>query len=184
LPVEKSWLYESFSEYVESGFSEADARQMVDLQRLRWDYYQDSAVDSSLGEGPRRDAVNAAIADARDAMPHAVEWIPTELVPYDQEQHAQFAANSAYDAGPFIDELDIPMYFTLAENDINNPVQRCVAELESLIDKGKAIEFNVFPNVGHSLASWKGVLQFGYVPGYLHILDEWTAERFDSLGEE
>ena len=53
-----------------------------------------------------------------------------------------------------------------------------VAALEALItEEGKDIGITVFPDVGHSLATWKGLLSVGFVPGYLDTLAAWTAEQ-------
>ena len=176
LPVEESWLWEVGNEFISDGFSEAEATKLVALTRLRWDYYQDASSDPTLATGSRRDAINNEIARVIAEVPNAQTVVPAELVAYDQEDHARFAANSAYDPGPFVRELDIPMYFTYGELDPNIPTKQSVAELDALRESGKDIEYRVFPGVGHGLASWKGALELGYVPGYLDTLDSWTAE--------
>lgn len=181
LPVEECWLWEVRNEYLEDGYSESEASELVDLARLRWDYYQDAAVDPSLAVGPRRDAINAAIARVVEKIPNADDVIRSELPPYDQRRHADFAANSGYDPGPFLARLDIPMFYTFGEDDVNIPTAQSVAALDVLIESGKNIEYRVFAGVGHSLAAWKGALQFGYVPGFLDVLDVWTAARLDEL---
>ena len=183
LPAEESWLWEIGNEYQKDGYSESDVKKLVDLVRLRWNYYQDAATDPSLAEGSRRDAINAEIARTLEEIPNAENVVPTELQPYDQEQHARFAANSGYDPGPFIKRLEIPMFYTFGEYDVNIPAVQSVAALDLLVENGKNIEYRVFAGVGHGLATWKGALQFGYVPGYLGILNEWTAARLDELRE-
>jgi pimeloyl-ACP methyl ester carboxylesterase len=183
LPVEESWLWEIGNEYIEDGYSESDARKLVDLARLRWDYYQDAAADPSLAVGPRRDATNAEIAKVFEQLPNAESVINSELLPYDQDRHADFAANNGYDPGPFIERLDIPTFYAFGEDDVNIPTEQSVAALDALIRSGKKIDYRVFAGVGHGLATWKGALQFGYVPGYLDALDEWTGARLDELQE-
>lgn len=177
LPVEESWLWEVGNDLLGDGFSRADAAKLVDLTRMRWDYYQDVASDPSLAAGPRRDAINVEIARVIAEVPNAETVIDPELVAYDQEDLVRFAANSAYDPGPFVLELDIPMYFTYGELDPNVPTKQSVAELDALQVTGKNIEYRVFPGVGHGLATWKGALELGYVPGYLDTLDRWTDDR-------
>ncbi len=181
LPVEECWLWEVRNEYIEDGISESEANELVDLARLRWDYYRDAAADPSLAVGPRRDAINAAIARIFEQIPNAGEVIRSELLPYDQQGHADFATNSAYDPGPFIARLDIPMFYAFGERDVNVPTAQSAAALDVLIEGGKNVEYRVFAGVGHSLATWKGALQFGYVPGFLDVLDVWTAARLHEL---
>jgi pimeloyl-ACP methyl ester carboxylesterase len=177
LPVEESWLWEIGNEFLSDGFSEADASKLVALAHLRWNYYQDAASDPSLATGPRRDAINMEIARVIAEVPNAHNFTPSELAAYDQEAHVRFAANSTYDPGPFVHELNIPMYFTYGELDPNIPTKQSVAELDALIESGKNIEYRVFSGVGHGLATWKGALELGYVPGYLDALDSWTDDR-------
>lgn len=177
LPVEESWLWEIGNELRSEGFSEADARKLVNLARMRWNYYRDAAADPSLAAGSRRDAINTEIARVIAEVPNAESVIAPELVAYDQEDHLRFAANAAYDPRPFVHQLDIPMYFTFGEFDPNIPTKQTVAELDALLASGKNIEYRVFPGVGHGLATWKGALELGYVPGYLDTLDHWTDDR-------
>jgi pimeloyl-ACP methyl ester carboxylesterase len=181
LPAEECWLWEIGNEYIGEGYSESDAKKLVDLARLRWDYYQDAAADPSLAAGPRRDAINVEIARVFEEIPNVENVIRAELLPYEQERHTSFAANSGYDPGPFIEQLDIPMFYTFGEHDENLPTVQSVAALDLLIESGKKIEYRVFAGVGHGLATWRGALQFGYVPGYLDVLDEWTAARVAEL---
>jgi pimeloyl-ACP methyl ester carboxylesterase len=188
LPVEESWLWEIRNEFLGDGFSEAHVAELVDLARQRWNYYQDAASDPSLyyqdaasdpslATGPRRDSINAEISRVLAEVPNTATAIAPELMAYDQEVYARFAANSGYDPGPFVRELNIPMYFTYGELDPNIPTQQSVAELDVLVASGKHIEYQVFPGVGHGLATWKGALDLGYVPGYLDALDLWTKDR-------
>ena len=177
LPVEESWLWEIGNEFLGDGFSEADVAKLVDLARLRWNYYQDVASDPTLATGPRRDAINLEIARVITEVPNAETVIAPELIAYDQKDYARFAANFGYDPGPFVRELTIPMYFTYGERDPNVPTKQSVAELDALRVSGKNIEYQVFPGVGHGLATWKGALELGYVPGYLDTLDRWTGDR-------
>ena len=131
--------------------------------------------------GPRRDAINAEIAKVLEEIPNAENVIRAELLPYDQERHYDFASNSGYDPGTFVEQLTIPMFYTYGEKDQNIPTAQSVVALDSLIESGKKIEYRVFAGVGHGLATWKGALQFGYAPGYLDTLDSWTAARLDEL---
>ena len=184
LPVKDSWLWEIGNEFTTDGFSAEDARTLVDLARLRWEYYEDSAADPSLASGARRDAVNAEITHVIEQVPGAGNVIRSELEPYDQERDAGFASSSSYNPQPFVESIDIPMYYAFAENDVNIPTAQSVALLDALIQSGKRIDYTVFPDIGHSLATWKGALQFGYVPGFLDILDEWTSARLDEHRQE
>ena len=177
-----SWVdtvqWEVRNDYLADGIAESDVQKLVDLALRRWAYYQAAVADPQLATGPERDAINRQIAKLRGEIPMADQVLAEELRPYDVESYEEFAADSSYDPSPFLSEIDIPMYYTFGELDINIPTRRSVAVLEALVEEqGKDIVITVYPDVGHGLATWKGLLSVGFVPGYLDTLATWTVEQ-------
>ncbi len=180
-----SWMetvqWETRNDYLADGVAESDVQQLVDLAKRRWAYYQAAAANPSLAEGPERDAINAEISRVRAEVPMADEALSAELSPYDAESYQSFAVDASYDPTPFLNQIDIPMYYTYGGVDINIPTERCVAVLEKLKkEQGKNIGITVYPNVGHSLATWRGLLDVGFVPGYLDTLAAWTGAQVNA----
>ena len=125
-----------------------------------------------------RDSINKDIARIRAAVPFAESVLAEELRPYDVEWYARFAANTTYDPDSFLKAIDVPMLYVFGGLDVNVPTEQSIAYLESLVAQhGKNITIHVFPDVGHSLATWKGALNAGYVPGYLDLVASWPAEQ-------
>ncbi len=176
--VAETVIWEARNDYVAGGVTEAEVEPLVDLAMRRWTYYRDAAANPELAEGPEREAINAELSRLRESVAGAAEVLPEKLIPYDAERYAEIAAELFYDPTPFLLELDIPMYYAYGEDDINMPTRRCVAALENLIrEHGKDIEYVVYPGAGHSLASWRGILQMGWTPGYLENVAAWTTEK-------
>ncbi len=177
-----SWVdtvrWEVRGDYLAEGVAEADVQPLVDLALRRWAYYQAAAADPSLAAGPERDALERRIAKLRAEIPGADRVVAPELLPYDADDYAAFAAVSTYDPTPFLRALDVPLYYAFGELDVNVPTRQAVAALEALVrDHGKNVTVKVYPGVGHSLATWKGLLDVGFPPGYLETLAAWTAEQ-------
>ena len=177
-----SWVdtvkWEARNDFVAEGIAETDVSMLVDLILRKWTYYQNAASDPELALGPEREAINRQSAKLRNEIPMADQVLDAELPPYDADLHLRYAERISYDPLPFLNKIDIPMYYTFAELDINVPTRESVTALEALVEEqGKDIGISVFPDVGHSFMSWSGILNFGWVPGYLDIEGKWTAEQ-------
>ena len=106
------------------------------------------------------------------------EVLPERLRPYDRKYYSDFAINSIYDPGPYLEAIDVPMYYAFGETDANVPTEESVAFLEELREKyDKNISYTVLEGVGHSLMHWTGILTAGYAPKYLQIVESWTLEQ-------
>ena len=172
--------WETRNDYLGNGVAESDVQMLVDLALRRWSYYKAAAADPELAVGEERDAINSEIARLRRDIPMAEHGLAETLLPYDAAFYRKFAANSSYDPTPFLSQLDIPLFYAFGEADANIPTRQSVAVLEALIEQEKDITIAVYPDVGHSLATWKGLLSVGFVPGYLDTLASWTAEQVKS----
>jgi pimeloyl-ACP methyl ester carboxylesterase len=180
-----SWVdtvkWEVRNDFVADGIAETDVSMLVDLIRRKWTYYQNAADDPEFARGPEREAINRQIAELRKEIPMADQVLDEEMPPYNPDLHLQYVKRISYDPGPFLNKIDIPMYYTFAELDVNIPTRESVAALEALVEEqGKDIGIFVFPGVGHSFMSWSGILNLGWVPGYLDIEGEWTAEQVNN----
>lgn len=168
-----SW--EVRNDYLADGIAESDVDALVELAVRRWRYYQAAALNPGLREGPERDAINAEIARMRREIPMADQVLPEELLAYDEQVYADFAADSSYDGTVYLQSLQIPLYYAFGSMDINVPTHACIEVLDKLIEEaGKDITYTVYTNRGHSLMSWKGLFSMGLPHGYLATLGEWS----------
>jgi pimeloyl-ACP methyl ester carboxylesterase len=179
-----SWMntvkWEVRNDFIADGIAAKDVQPLVDLAVDRWTYYIDTAADASLASGARRDAINARITELRRDLPGADQVLSEQLRPYEEDFYQAFAADAAYDPTPFLARLDVPMYYAYGGSDINIPTEQCVATLLKMgAEQGKNITFEVYPGLGHSLATPKGLLSMGFPPGYLKTLGEWCREQVE-----
>ena len=178
LPWMDTVLWEVRNEFLEAGVAESDVDRLLEVTVRRWAYYQAAGFDPSLADSPQRDAINADLAMLRSTVPLADEVLPEQLRTYDRKYYADFAIDSLYDPGPYLEEIDVPMYYVFGETDVNVPTAESVAFLDELRENhDKNINYVVLEGVGHSLMHWTGILTAGYVPGYLQIVESWTVEQ-------
>ncbi|VUX55417.1 exported protein of unknown function [uncultured Woeseiaceae bacterium] len=178
LPWIDTALWEMRNEFLEAGVAESDLDKLLDVTGRRWAYYFEAGLDPALADSPERDAINADLKTLRDTVPLADQVLPEQVRPYEMEFYANFAADAAYDPGPFLKSIDVPMYYAFGETDVNVPTVQSVEFLEVLREEyDKNISYMVFDGVGHALANWTGVLTAGYVPQYLEIVESWTVEQ-------
>jgi pimeloyl-ACP methyl ester carboxylesterase len=114
----------------------------------------------------------------RDTVPLADEVLSEQLRPYDWKFYSTFAIDSLYDPRPYLEVIDVPMYYVFGETDVNVPTEQSVAFLEEFREEhDKDISYVVLDGVGHSLMHWTGALTGGYLPKYLEIVESWTVEQ-------
>lgn len=178
LSVIETMTWEVRNDFLAAGIAEDDVQALVDVTVRRWRFYIDVAVDPLLANGEERDAIDARLAVLRREVPGAVEVLPEKLAPYDAERYAAYAADLSYDPAPFLERLDIPLYYVFGGKDINLPTDKCVAALLHMIkEHGKDIGIRIYPELGHSLVTWKGLFSMGYAPGYLDTLRRWSSSQ-------
>jgi len=171
-------LREVRNEFLQAGVAESDLDQLLDVTARRWAYYLETGLGPVLADSLERDAINAELKTLRETVPLANQVLPEEVRPYEMEFYANFAADAAYDPGPFLKAIDVPMYYVFGETDVNVPTAQSVEFLEVLREEyDKNISYSVFDGVGHPLANWTGVLTAGYVPRFLQIVESWTVEQ-------
>lgn len=178
LPWIDTVLWEVRNEFLEAGVAEADLDKLLNVTKRRWEFYQAAGFDVSLADSPERDAIDAELKILRDTVPLADEVLPEQVRPYDWRFYSGFAIDSSYDPGPYLEVLNVPMYYVFGETDVNVPTEESVAFLEKLrAEHDKDISYIVFDDVGHSLMHWTGVLTAGYLPAYLEIMETWTVDQ-------
>jgi pimeloyl-ACP methyl ester carboxylesterase len=178
LPWIDTVLWEVRNEFLDAGIAETDIDKLLDITERRWRFMQAVGFDSSVARGPEWDEINAELQLLRESIPLADEVLPEELHPYERRYYRNFALDSSYDPGPFLEKIDVPMYYAFGENDLNVPTVECVEYLEKLRNEhGKNISYTVFEGLGHSLAHWSGILTGGYFPEYIDIVVTWTTEQ-------
>ncbi len=177
-----SWIetvaWEARNDYVADGVPASEVDRLVDLAQRRWSYVIDAAADPALASGARRDALNREIAALRASVPGAADAMNPSLPDWDAGYYRSLAADWSYDPRPWLEGLEIPQYYTYGGRDVNVPTEDCVAYLDALVARtGRDITVQVFPEAGHSLFHWTGLLQQGFVPGYLDAVGRWSAEQ-------
>ena len=178
LPWIDTVLWEVRNEFLDAGVAESDLDELLDITKRRWSYYQATGFDPTLAESPERDAINAELQILRDVVPLAKKVLPEQLRPYDRKFYSGFAINSLYDPGPYLEEIDVPVYYVFGETDVNVPTEQSVAFIEELREEhGKNVDYIVLEGVGHPLMHWTGVLTGGYLPEYLEIVESWTVDQ-------
>lgn len=170
-------LWEVEMEARSRGLTKAEVEAILDLKAREWQYIVDTAHDTSLASGPERDALNAAMVEMQN---HEVmsEFFAPEMLPYDPDVYAYRAQKYAYDPMPFLQEIDVPMLYVLGGLDVNIPYEATKLLLEELIEQGKPIEIEVFPEANHYMYRWEAFpLEGLYQEGYLELLGSWTAKQ-------
>jgi len=169
----KIWL-------VNEGHTDEDISEILRLKKRIWQYYIDSAKGKSDASAMERDAINAILADTLN-RPGGEEAFGDALIEYDPEELKAKASKYAYDPYPFLTEIDIPMLYILAEDDVNIPFEASLDTLEQLkLDFDKDITIQTYPVAGHYLYRWKWLpLEGFYVPGYLDLIGSWAAEQIE-----
>ncbi|MFP6616106.1 MAG: prolyl oligopeptidase family serine peptidase, partial [Candidatus Hydrogenedentota bacterium] len=104
--------------------------------------------------------------------------LPQALQDYDAESYARRASNVSYDQTPFLEEIEPPLLCVFGENDINVSTAKSVAALERITREfERDITFKVYPDVGHSLFSVKGIFTAGFTGDYLDLIGNWARDH-------
>ena len=182
IPRAQTVLFEIANDLRVEGVEEVVIHEALGVTARRWKYFVDAAADSAVAMGTERDAINAETAIIRRKLGSAASRLAGLLPDYDAELYARLASNFSYDPTPFLRGLDVPMLWVFGENDINVPTARSVGVLERLrSERDRDITIQVYPGVGHSLMTWTGVLNAGYVGDYLDLIGRWAQAHADAL---
>jgi pimeloyl-ACP methyl ester carboxylesterase len=177
LPLATTALFEVKMEALNSGISEADTEDVLQLITRIWQFYIDAAADESVANGPERAMINASIAEMQD-RPGVKDFLGV-LPEYNAEEYKVRASKYAYDPYPFLTQIDIPMLYILAGQDVNVPFEPSVALLEELRQElDKDITIQAYPEADHYLYKWDIFpLEGLYVSGYLDLIESWATAQ-------
>jgi len=163
---------------INEGYSNNEILEILQLQNRIWQYYVDLAENgetyASLTE---RDAINSILADTLN-RPGGEDFFHDKLMEYDPEELQARASKYGYDPYPYLVELDIPMLYILAEEDVNIPFEESLDALEQFkADFNKDISIQTYPGTDHYLYRWDWFpLEGVYVHGYLDLIGTWAGE--------
>jgi len=162
------------------GYTDDEISEILQLQNRIWQYYVDSAEGESDASVMERDAINAILSDTLN-RPGGKAFFGDALTEYDPEELKAKASRYAYDPYPYLAEVDIPMLYILAEDDVNIPFEASFEVLEQLkLDFNKDISIQTYPVGGHYLYRWDWFpLEGFYVPGYLDLIGSWAGEQIE-----
>jgi hypothetical protein len=121
--------------------------------------------------------INASIAEMQD-RPGVKDFLGV-LPEYNAEEYKVRASKYAYDPYPFLTQIDIPMLYILAGQDVNVPFELSVALLEELRQElDKDITIQAYPEADHYLYKWDIFpLEGLYVSGYLDLIESWATAQ-------
>lgn len=177
LSVATTVLFEDKMAALNSGISEADTEDALQLIARILQFYIDAAADESVANGPEREMINASIAEMQKRP--GVEDFFSVLPEYDAEEYSVRASKYAYDPYPFLTQIDIPMLYIMAGQDVNVPFESSVALLEELRQElDKDITIHAYPEADHYLYRWDMFpLEGLYVSGYLDLIETWATAQ-------
>ena len=175
LPWRDTVIWEVRNELMDTGIAEPDIETLLAATERRWRFYAKVGNDPSLSDDPEREAINAELAHLRRSVPLADEVLPEKVRNYDADFYRSYAIDATYDPDLFLRQLDIPLLYVFGGRDVNVPTERSVAYLELLrTDYSGIIDIKVYPQLGHSMATWNGVFHGGYPPDYLSYVGKWA----------
>lgn len=178
LPWLDTVLWETRNDLLAEGVTGQDLRDVLAATARRWRFYIQVSQDPQLADSPEHDAIDAELARLRREVPAASDFLPQKAMDYDPDAYAEFAADAAYDPGEYLRRIDIPLLYVLGGKDVNVPTKDVVSFLESFRDEYPGtIDIRVYPDLGHALATWRGIFHGGYAPDYLSFVGQWAESR-------
>jgi pimeloyl-ACP methyl ester carboxylesterase len=181
LPWMETVLFEIEKDLEVEGISSDIIQEVLRLRTRVWDFYIAAAADSTKATGKVRELLEADLAAIHNKVENSdLRGTPTTLRDYNAEYYTRYATNISYDPTPFLRELELPMLCVFGENDINVPTAKSVVVLKKLkTELNRDITTKVYPGVGHSLMTWKGITRCGYVAGYLEHIGDWARDHVE-----
>ncbi|NNC49328.1 MAG: alpha/beta hydrolase [Flaviramulus sp.] len=179
----KTVIHEVKMDAFKDGFTESEIEQdIVPLTKQIWQYYMDVANDTIVALGPERDAINKKLKAANNHERLSKLFKYDQLEPYDSITYEARGQNFAYDPLPFLEHINLPMFYVMAGEDINIPTHDVVEFLEKFKEtNNKDITIKVYPNSSHYLFKWG--LEDGpyegwlYQSGYLDTITNWAINQ-------
>jgi len=178
LPWIDTVLWEVRNEYLAAGVAESELDTLLAVTEERWRFYADVGRDPALSEGPRREAIDAELTRLRATVPLADELLPEKTKTYEPDFYRSYAIDATYDPAVYLQQIDVPLLYVFGGRDVNIPTAESVAFLEGFrYEYAGTIDVRVYPELGHPMATWRGLLHGGYPPDYLAISGTWARSK-------
>jgi len=178
LPWIDTVLWEVRNEFLDAGVAESDVELLLATSERRWRYYIATANNPLLAEGPELEAINAELEHLRKNVPIADQVLPERAREYDADFYRSFAIDAAYDPAEHMRKIDIPLLYVFGGRDVNIPTERSVEFLEVFKSEyAGTLDIQVYPGLGHTMATWRGMFHGGYPPDYLAYVGKWAQEN-------
>lgn len=178
LPWIDTVLWEVRNEFLDAGIADSDLEPLLAVTARRWRFYAEAGQNPELAEGPERDAINAELERLRQTVPLADEVLPAKAKEYDADFYHSYAIDAVYDPARYMRQIDISLLFVFGGVDVNIPTQDSVAFLETFKGEYRGnIDVRVYPELGHPMATWRGLFHGGYPPDYLTFVGEWAQSQ-------
>jgi pimeloyl-ACP methyl ester carboxylesterase len=177
-----SWLetvlWEARNEFLDAGAAESDLPRLLAATERRWRFYIDVFKGAQPPDGPERESINAELDRLRDSIPNAGELLPATAMPFDAAWYRSFAIDADYVPANYLRQIDIPLLYIFGGMDVNVPTDRSVGFLNQFeAEYASTIDVVVYPELGHAMATWRGLLHAGYPPDYLEYVGEWAQRQ-------
>lgn len=164
LSVRDTVAWEVYNEMLDEGVAEDSAREQTDVYRRIWEY----RVAPTEGERAAIDAVLSKWSEKVDSQ------LPTKL----KTVSSSYIADISYDPTPFLERLDIPMFYLFGRHDVNIPTAESIERLAELTERGKNVTTYVFEDEGHELGGftpWPPLYKFA--DGYAALIGDFAEQH-------
>ena len=173
-------LHEARMDALAAGVQAKDIEDVLSLKTRIYQFYVDTAFNEGVDDGSEREEINALLTEINNRP--GVENVMIKSLPeYEAIYYKALASKASYDPSPFLREIDIPMLYILAGEDVNIPFESSVDHLERLkFELNKDITIQMYPTAGHYLYRYNWFPMEGfYVHGYLDLIGNWASSRID-----
>ncbi len=164
LSVRDTVAWEVYNEMLDDGVAEDSAREQTDVYRRIFEY----RVSPTEDEKAAIDAVLTKWSNKADSQ------LPAKL----KKVSSSYLADIRYDPTPYLERLDIPMFYLFGRYDVNIPTAESVERLAELAAQGKPFTTYVFENEGHELGGftpWPPLYKFA--DGYATLIGDFAEQH-------
>lgn len=178
LPWIETNLWEIRHELVIEGVEGEALEEAIRIRDAAWHFFVEVDADPSLVGGAKWKQIDADLVAFDRRYRNTKGWFWMKRLPvYDPTFYRRKAAFMGYDPQPYIEQLDIPMFYIFAENDKVIPTVEAVGYLQALpAQEGRDIEITVIPGVKHDMLSAAALLS-GSDPAFIDVIGPWAAAK-------
>jgi dienelactone hydrolase len=157
----------------------AIASDIMDRHEDRWDELR-TALEAAEGE-PWFQAVSGSDSLLGFVSSSPLPWWAMRLYGWWFARSDPPFIDRLYDPVPTVASLGVPSLWIFGGEDSSMPTGWSIAELEKLIEAGRPIEVELFPDAEHGILLFEedggGREYLGYAPGYLGKQVEWVLRQ-------